>query len=291
MSAPWKALPPSRVLAALIAVAALAASAIGVLHPAVYARVVLDRELPFLLAQDLVSGVAAAALLALTVLGRWRSAKVGVVRTGLVGYLFYAYGMYVLGTLYVPLYFLYQAIFGLSIFYLIATFAGARRERPDRPDWPSLGAPRWLRLVLATACAAIPILFAPQWVAAMWRAMQAGTRPDADAIFSFMYPVYILDLCFVLPVCALTSIALFRNRPSGLLLAGVLQINGFVLILSVALGFLLQPLFHEGLRVADVVQYCAVTLVLLALAILYLARVQEVEAASDAARLGVVSTA
>jgi hypothetical protein len=176
--------------------------------------------------------------------------------------------MYVIGGLYNTLYLLYQAVFGLSVFYLIWAFTGIQYERLEFRTPPPL------RMALAVCCAAVAILFAPQWVSATWQSIQAHSRPDSDSLFSFRYSIYILDMCFVLPVCVMASIFIFQKKALGLLLAGVIQLKGFVLLLSVALGYLIQPLLGESLDVANTIQYSIVSAVLLMLTVFYFTHTQ-----------------
>jgi hypothetical protein len=255
-------------LTTLVAVSALVASATGLTHPTIYKLVVLDRHVPFVFAQDLVSLVAAVLLLIIVLRTNKERPKLHIVRTGLVGYLFYGYGMYVIGGLYNTLYLLYQAVFGLSVFYLIWAFTGIQYERLEFRTPPPL------RMALAVCCAAVAILFAPQWVSATWQSIQAHSRPDSDSLFSFRYSIYILDMCFVLPVCVMASIFIFQKKALGLLLAGVIQLKGFVLLLSVALGYLIQPLLGESLDVANTIQYSIVSAVLLMLTVFYFTHTQ-----------------
>ena len=255
-----------RVLSSLIAALAFVCSAIGIFHPVIYKPIVLDRNIPFIFAQDLISAIAAVVLLIIILFGKKRLVKLDIVRTGIVSYLFYAYGQFVLGTLYNPFYFLYLAIFSLSIFYFIAAFTGIEYQTLK------LDIPKPLRIVIAVYCALIPIIFAPQWILSVIESIQAHLRPEADSMFSFNVAVYIMDLSFVLPVCAIASVLIFRNKILGLILGGILSIKGFTLLAFVALGFIFQPLlFRQNMDVGNVILYSLVSIVFLVLAILFFA--------------------
>jgi hypothetical protein len=244
----------------LVALSALVASVGGLVAPGVYDHVVDEPSMPFMIAQDAVSLAAALSLLVMHVLRGRGGARLDILQMGVVGYLFYAYGPYVMGTVYNPLYLSYMAVFGLSIFYLICALTGI--------DYGSLDfvMPNSLRYAIAAYCAAMPVLWAPQWVVAVLRNADATSRPGDFGL----YWVYVLDLCFVLPVCALTAVLLVRRKALGYLLGGALSIKGFTLMLSIALGFLFQPLFGDDMVVAGgAVQFSAVSLVFLALSALY----------------------
>jgi hypothetical protein len=251
-----------QVLAALIAISALIASTAGIIFPDIYKNIVEDSAMPFVIAQDVVTFIAAASSLAIVFFGKRENIKLDILQIGIIGYLFYAYGPHVMGTLYNYFYFLYLSVFGLSIFYFISAFTGIEYERLE------FSIPRSLRIIIAGYCAVMPVLFVPQWIVGIWQAIQANARPTDFGI----YWVYILDLCFVLPVCAITSVFLFQKKTLGYLLGGILSIKGFTLMLSVALGNYFQPLFHQKMVVGGAggaVLFSTVSFVFLVLSIFY----------------------
>lgn len=251
-----------QVLTVLIAISALIASIAGIISPGIYKNIVEDSAMPFVIAQDVVTFIAAASSLAIVFSGKRENIKLDILQIGIIGYLFYAYGPNVMGTLYNYFYFLYLSVFGLSIFYFINAFTGIEYERLE------FSIPKPLRLIIAVYCAVMPVLWAPQWIVGILQAIQANARPTDFGI----YWVYILDLCFVLPVCAITSVFLFQKKTLGYLLGGILSIKGFTLMLSVALGNYFQPLFHQEMIVGGAggaVLFSIVALVFLVLSIFY----------------------
>jgi hypothetical protein len=253
-----------RVLAALVAIAALIAAAAGIVDPSLYKPIIADRAAPFIYGQDVISLLAAIALL-LTISAK--GIKIQIFQAGIVGYLFYAYAPYVMGTLYTYAYFLYMAVLGLSIFYFINAFSGIVYERLE------LTISRSLRIALAICCAAIVVYFAPQWIVAIWKNIQTNTW-SGNSGFHDLYYVYILDMCFVLPVCAVTAVLLLRKGNLGLVLGGVVPVFGGALMASVAAGFLCQPLFGQEMSLGDVAQFSIITLLFLILSAFYFRRTQ-----------------
>jgi hypothetical protein len=250
-----------QVLAVLITISALVASITGIIFPDSYKPIVLDKEMPFVFAQDIISFIASV-LLFITFLGKKRNVKLDMIRIGTIGYLFYVYGQYAMGTVYNYYYFLYLFIFGLSVFYFINAFVGIEYEKLE------FTMPKSLRIVIAGYCAIMPVFFAPQWIIELWHYIQNYSRPGAGGL-TFNYYVYILDLCFVLPVCAVASVFLSQKKIMGFLLGGILSIFGFALMLWVALGFFCQPLFHRNMNVGWAATYSVITLVFLVLSIFY----------------------
>ncbi len=252
------------VLEALIAVSALIASVAGILFPDIYRSIVSDEIIPFAFAQDAVSLLAAVLLLVTTFFRKKDNIKLDIIRIGIAGYLFYAYGLLVMGTIYNYCYFLYLSVFGLSVFYFINAFSGIEYEGIE------INVPNSLRIIIAVYCMAIAVFFTPQWIIAIVHYIQFEPRP-AGGGFAFNCYVYILDLCFVLPVCAAASVFLFRRKILGMLLGGILSIKGFTLMMSVALGFICQPLFLQSMDVRKAMVFSTLSFVFLALSVLYFA--------------------
>ena len=98
--------------------------------------------------------------------------------------------------------------------------------------------------------------------------IKSNSRPGVVGL-TFNYYVYILDLCFILPVCVVSSIFLFQKKILGFLLGGIISIFGFALMLWVALGFFCQPFFDQNLDVGNAVIFSIITFVFLVLSIFY----------------------
>lgn len=256
--------PALRVLAALIAVTALIASAAGVAWPDIYKYVAPTSEQPFLFGQDLVSMAAAVLLLAVW---RTKGPMANVLKFGIIGYLFYAYGPYLMGTLYTEYYFLYLAIFGLTIFYFIVAFTGIDYAGTQ------FRMPTSLRIAVAIYCVSTAVYFAPQWVTAILHNIQTHSGP-AKTGFDFIYYVHILDMCFVLPVCVIACVQLLQKTVLGAVLGGTLSVMGAILMLSVAMGYFCQPLFRQTLDRANAVQFSILTAVFVVLSVFYFAYTQ-----------------
>ena len=133
-----------RTLWALIGVLTLVAAATGLWQPSVYHRIVSEDLLPGAFSQDVLSIAAALCLLYLALTARSERVKRQIIGLGLLGYLFYAYGIYVIERAYNGLYLVYMAIFALAFWALV--LAGAHLHRGL--GTPSL--PKKLRLVSAS---------------------------------------------------------------------------------------------------------------------------------------------
>jgi hypothetical protein len=250
------------ILISLIVISALITSLSGIVFPDIYKSIVAEEEMTFVFAQDLISFIGAALMLIITFFMKKDNVKLDIIKIGIVGYLLYAYGQYVMGTVYNYFYFSYLFIFSLSIFYLINVFAAIECERFE------FVVPKSLRIIIAIYCTAIVVFFAPQWIIEIFHHIQKGSRPGADGL-TFNYYVYIIDLVFVLPIGAVASFSLFKKKNPGFILGGIYLIFGFVLMLWVALGFLCQPLFHLNMDINGTAQFSIISFVFLVLCIFY----------------------
>lgn len=225
-----------RALWAAIGLLALAAAVRGVADPGIYSGVVTPGLVPGAYSQDLISVAASVGLIFLAFRARHGSAKSQIFALGLLGYLFYAYGIYVIERTYNGFYLVYMAIFALSFWTLMAAITGLRRD----PGLPTL--PRALRIVSAAGALLQPLIFYPLWIAMLLPLMSARNQIDS------LYSVFILDLCFIMPAFRLLAVLTFKSRPLGLLLLPALYVLGFTLIFSLALGELVKPLFAADIN-------------------------------------------
>ena len=220
-----------RALWAVTGVLALGAAATGVAVPGIYSGIVTPDLIPGAYSQDLISVAASAALIFSAVRAGHGRVKAQILALGLLGHLFYAYGIYVIERTYNGFYLVYMAIFAFSVWALIAAGAGLERDLQA----PSL--PRSLRIVSASGALLQPLIFYPLWIAMLLPLMSSGDRIDS------LYSVFILDLCFIMPAFLLLAVLTYRSHPIGLLLLPALYVLGFTLIFSLALGELVKPLF------------------------------------------------
>lgn len=251
-----------RSLWALTALLTLPAAATGLWRPGIYRGIVRENIIPGAYSQDLISAAAAIALFYLALTPRSAEAKQQVIALGLLGYLFYAYGIYVIERAYNGLYLVYMAIFALSFWSLVYAGASLRRDT-SRPSLP-----RRLRLVSATGALLQPLIFYPLWIAMLLPLMHSGEQIDS------LYSIFILDLCFIMPAFLVLAVLTYRAQAMGLILLPALYILGFALIFSLALGEAVKPLFDAALDPASFLPSLLLSLFFLVLGALHLRRLQ-----------------
>lgn len=252
----------NRLLWAVAGLLALAAAATGLWLPGIYNRVVAADLIPGAYSQDLLSVAAGLALLYLSYAAGPQRAKYQIVALGLLGYLFYAYGIYVIERTYNGLYLLYMAVFAVSFWAMVT--AGATMDRGA----PSVSLPRALRLVSAAGAILQPLIFYPLWIGMLLPLMRSGERIDS------LYSIFILDLCFIMPGFLILSFLTYRGRRTGLLLLPALYVLGFTLIFSLAVGELVKPLFGAVPGLAALLPAVGLSGLFLVLGSLHLAKLQ-----------------
>lgn len=213
---------------------ALLASLTGVLYPAVYSKVITPQVLPGTISQDMMT--VAAALAAILLIWRLKENNLSglVVLLGILGFYFYAYGIYVIERVYNPLYLVYMAIFGLSFYALVFAVAGIRRDLLARMTLPDR-----LRKFTVGFSLLMPVIFYPLWISMLIPLMRSGERIE------YLYSVFIIDLCFIMPAFAILAWMSAKKRGLGLLLTPALYVLGFAILFPLALGEVLKPRYFN----------------------------------------------
>jgi hypothetical protein len=193
--------------------------AMGILVATVYALVAPDpyRSLPeaTVLAargQDVVSLLIAGLLVALVRPSRLSPLRL-VLWIGLLAYVVYSYGIYVIG---VPM----NRVF--LVYVLIEMVAGTaliggllRVGRTSWADTASIGLRRgtgWMLVVVA-------LMFSSLWLSVLVPFALGGTAPTPRGAGGTPYPVFVLDLVVVLPAVAAVGVLLLRGHRLGAPLA------------------------------------------------------------------------
>ncbi|HEN20659.1 MAG TPA: hypothetical protein ENN86_01465, partial [Desulfobacteraceae bacterium] len=178
----------------LTAFLALISSLIGVFNPAVYDRVVDRSIMAGVYSQDLTAIAAALLVIILAVSLKDKDFKKVVVILGLLGFLFYGYGIYAIERIYNSLYYLYLAIFSLSFYSIIYSVLSFVPDLSSGIKMPSL-----MRYVSIFFLFFIPVMFGFLWISELMKLIASAEKIE------FLYSVYILDLCFIMPAFVITG--------------------------------------------------------------------------------------
>lgn len=247
----------------IIAILSFIASITGVITPTIYQPFVKSTLIPGLISQDLITILAAGALLFFSLFPQTIHLKKLVLVLGILGYLFYGYGIYVIEQFYNVFYPLYMGIFGLSFYSIIAGITAI-----DKGLWLKIQVSRIIRIPAASFLLLNPMIFYPLWIAQILPFIQSGQRPDV------FYSIYILDMCFIMPAMAIVGIMALKNKGWGLMLLPALLIKGYTLLFSVALGGSILWIQNQDGNIGEIIFYLVLSFIFLGLAIIYLHRLK-----------------
>lgn len=235
-------LRPYYVLGSLLALSLAAASALGLMQPAIYRPFMGDALLIGLPVQDAVSLVVALGLIAAMVAAARGSLRALVIWAGLLVYCAYYDAFYVFDPAYTPVYPLYLAILGLAVYSLAGLLAGVDRARFAAQVDARMPV-RWIAVVLGMA-----LLFIPIWGSKIAAGI-AAQQPDEAHL------VYTLDLALMIPAMAFTAVQVWRRQPVGYLFSGVLLVKAALSGILLTAGSLRQMALGVAVPGAELGMY------------------------------------
>jgi hypothetical protein len=201
------------------------------------------------------------------VLGLWLAAKGSVrgrlIALGALGYLLYTYTVYAFVSVLGPLTLLDIAVVGLAAWSLaLAAGALSAAEVEGAMDV------HLRRRAAGVFLLVIVALFGLLWLGQIARAALTGVLPQAlvDAGWPTS-PIYVLDLAFLLPLCAVTGIRLLANRPGAARLAVPLLVFTPLLSLGVLSISVFAALDGQPLEAVQVAIFVATTAIGVGLAL------------------------
>jgi hypothetical protein len=231
----------------------------GLLDRGIYVGLIAPATRPGGLSQDVITVFAGVTLCGLALVGTRVGPKAELVGLGLLGYLFYGYGIYVIERVYNVLYLNYLAIFGIAAWLLVLGAVDVVHRTADRASLT-----RQFSKISAGGALLPPLIFYPLWISMLIPIMV--TREQIDSLYS----IFILDLVFIMPAFLLVAVGQFRGRSWAVLLAPVMFILGAVLIFSLVLGELVKPAFGSPITMAALLPPTLLTALFVALAVLHL---------------------
>jgi hypothetical protein len=192
----------------------------GIYHPFVPQHLI-----PEAYGQDVLS-LLAVPMLVLSLATAWRGSLRGLISlAGLLLYVAYAYALYAFGSIYNVFFIAYIALIGLSIY----AFIGLVTHIPVDAYRSRIKAEFRARAV-SIYLFAVAVLIATIWIVILVRTMAI------KALSTGINTVYVLDLALLLPAFFLSASWLWRRKPLGYLLSGILLVKAVTLGLSIVLG-------------------------------------------------------
>jgi hypothetical protein len=242
-----------------IAVLGLIASIVGILYQGIYDDVVDFEIMSGIFSQDIVTILVCVIVLFLTLRMKEDNTKKQIVVLGIIIHLFYGYGIYVIEQLYTIMYFVYMAIFGMSAYAIIYFLMSIKKEKLS-----DIQIPRSIRNISIIFAFINPLMFIPLWSSKIIPLILSGEKLE------FMFSVFILDLCFIMPAFIIIAILAIKNRGWGILMIPPLFIIGFTMLLSVAVGGVLKPLYDQSIEMGELFMYIVLSVVFFVLTVVYL---------------------
>jgi hypothetical protein len=181
--------------------------------------------LPGTISQDFVAIVSSILMIFLVILyarkedGRWIISIIG-----LLSYYFYGYGTYVISGLYTSVYLIYMLIFTLSVLGMIIGISGFEGFYIK-----ILFLYKWVRICSIVFLSIIVTIFMSKWIVDVHSYTRRNIIPD-------FYAIYILDLCFILPLFIVIIYILIKNIQFSYIVLGIALMKTTTLILSVTIG-------------------------------------------------------
>jgi len=246
-----KSLKLNKILWAIAAILSVSASIAGLLISGMYTSVEPVSLIPGTIAQDLMTIPAGLVLLFLVFTTKQEEYKKQIVAIGLLGYLFYGYGLYVIGQVFTPLYLVYMAIFALSFYSLIFGFINIEKEKLNQ-----LFLPEKLRKISVQ-----PIVFYPLWIMMLLTQISSGKNVDFISVF-------VIDLCFIMPAFIIIAILAKRKNPFSYFVLPALNIMAFVELAPLGVGELIKPKYNLALDPSFLILFSVLSVAFLLLGIL-----------------------
>lgn len=219
-------------------------------------------------ANDLVTLVVGLPLLAASfILARRGSLRGRLLLTGTLGFVLYTYMSMCFGAAYNPLFLVYVALFGLSLYAFILCMMSF--DLAALPARFSARLPRWM---IAGALFVVAAFLALAWLGRIAATAAPGAIPILENTTSLF--IQAMDLALIVPLCVLAGVLLLRRSAWGYLLASVGVLKFITIGLAVSLMGLNQARVGVAISPVELAVFPLITLVNLALAVALLRNVR-----------------
>jgi hypothetical protein len=195
-----------------------------------------------------------------------------VVWAGILGYILYMYTIYAFDVAFNPLFLVYVAALSLAFWSLVALLSLLDPESFHVRG----GSGRTVRGI-AVFLLVVAALFFMAWMKDIIPAMLGDTTPASLAkTRQPTNPVEVLDLSILLPLCVLTAIWLWRRRPWGYALAGLVLTTMTIVSVSVVVDMVFEHANDPTISFGMAPVFVGVTLAGLGLLVAYLRNLRQV---------------
>jgi hypothetical protein len=267
-------------LSILAALLAIAGSMIALSVSSIYAGLT-PAFLPQALAQDIANlAIVAPAWLILAILALRGSLRAYLLWLGVLAFTVYNYVIYTFSVPFGPLFLLWVAVLGLSLYALIGgvTVMDQKAVQSSFTGRRAVAVTAWFLIVTA-------LLFAFLWLSEDVPALLSGSRPQSVIDMALpTNPVHILDLAFFLPAVVVTAVMLLKRKPLAFSVAPAFIVFLVLTGIPILLTPVVQAARGETAAWGVVVPIGALTLILLGLLSWLLSTVRPRAVSTDAIR-------
>jgi len=215
----------NKTLFLITGILALITAVFGVLKPEMYNPVAITRIIPGLFTQDLLVILAAIVLIILAIWLQQDDYRKLIVILGILGFFFYAYGIYSIEQIYTSLYPLYLSILALSFYVLIYSMSSLKNSAVEELE---------LNIIIRYGAAGygifIAVMFNFIWISQLIPLLQTGDRLE------YMFSIYIIDLVFIMPAFVIAAVLAVSKRTIGVIGLPALFILGIGILSPLALA-------------------------------------------------------
>ncbi len=237
---------------------------IGIVNTGIYDSVVSSKIMPGVLSQDIFTVILSAVVLLVGISIKEDDTKKQVLMVGIMGYLFYGYGIYSIEQIYTVLYLFYLAVFGISAYSIVYFVYSLKWSRIEDVTTPGS-----IRLISLLFLIITPLIFIPLWISQLVPLMASGEKLE------FLYSIYILDLSFIMPAFLIIATKLYKKDDLGYLLTPSIFIVGLMVLAPLSFGELLRPLIYgQSMDMAMFGLFLVFSLIYLGLTILNLSKME-----------------
>jgi hypothetical protein len=220
-------------------------------------------------ANDLVTVILGLPLLAVSFWLTMRGSLRGrLLLTGTLGFFLYTYMSMCFGAAYNPLFLVYVALFGLSLYAFILSMMSF-----DLAALPAHFSEKLPRRGIAGVFFFTAVFLSLAWLGRIAATFAPGAIPALENITSMF--IQAMDLALIVPLCVLAAVLLVRRSPWGYLLASVAVLKFVTMGLAVSLMGLNQARVGAPVSAVELVVFPIITLLNLALAVLLLKSVTD----------------
>jgi hypothetical protein len=177
---------------------------------------------------------------------------------GTLGFFLYTYMSMCFGTAYNPLFLVYVAIWGLSLYAFILTLMSF-----DLVTLPQHFSDRLPRRWIAGLLFFVGAFLLLAWLGRILPTISTAAIPPLDNVTTMF--IQAMDLVLVVPLCVLAGVLLLRRSAWGYLLASVALLKFLTIGVAVALMALNMARIGEPVSVVEVVIFPAIALMNLAM--------------------------